>query len=217
MPPDPASNTVHLYTLSLDPPPSIILNPAEQARASRFARSQDRARFASARTQLRQILASYLGIAPQILEIQQTPQGKPYLHHPLEFNLTHSGSWALLAVTTGIPVGVDLESHRPLEDLDDLARQIMSPAELSTFRTIPPAARQTAFYALWTRKESFLKALGTGLQLDPSAIHLADSAQITHQGTVWSIQQIPSPPDTSAALATQGPAPTVIHQTHTKP
>ena len=68
-----------------------------------------------ARGGLRRILSSYCRTPPHLIEFHTGSHGKPALLKPtsaLEFNLSHSGECVLIAVTSGVPCGVDIERGR---------------------------------------------------------------------------------------------------------
>ena len=73
---------------------------------------------------------------------------------------------ALLGITRGADLGVDLERVREIPDRDDVAGRFFSPAEILEYRSLPAEARLLAFYLTWTRKEAWLKARGVGLSAD---------------------------------------------------
>ena len=83
------------------------LSTDECERASRFHFEKDRNRFIIAHSSLRDILARYLHCEPQQLSFSTNRFGKPFLpDHDIEFNLSHSGDYALIAVTRGRNVGM---------------------------------------------------------------------------------------------------------------
>ena len=86
---------------------------------------------------------------------------KPAIPGGLEFNLSHSGEWCLLAVSGDSPVGVDIEE--PKESSLQVAGSVYTEAELHWMEEAP----LERFHRLWTWKESVMKALGLGLGLDP--------------------------------------------------
>ncbi len=167
----PAPHTVDLWCIELDRPEAEVhalaanLGPDEQARAGRFVARQHRHRFRVARGMLRRILSAYCAVAPEALEFRYGAHGKPELDRPgaPHFNLSHSGKYAMLAVTDTGPVGVDIELARPLRDMQAVARRFFSAAECEVFFALTPRAQRSAFYRCWTRKEAYIKALGTGL------------------------------------------------------
>lgn len=155
-----------------------LLDAQEQQRARRFVQAIDRQRFIISHGTLRQILGQYLGIPPEQVPLQATALGKPYVAGtPIAFNLSHSGQWAAIAVTTKTPVGIDIEASRPIANLSSLGRRVFSPAEQAAFAAIPSADQSSAFFQLWTRKEALLKAIGLGLHLPPTRITLGFTAE----------------------------------------
>jgi 4'-phosphopantetheinyl transferase len=99
--------------------------------------------------------------------LEHGPHGKPGLHpqhaSDLQFNVSHSGDWVLLALSRSVAVGIDVESIRPLPQVLALAERYFSANEIATLRACLEAEREATFLALWTRKEAQVKALGTGL------------------------------------------------------
>ena len=108
-----------------------LLNVDEKARADRFYFSRHKRRFSTARATMRIILSRYLNTAPERLEFIYNAQGKPDVvnSQKLQFNLSHTGDLAILAVGKGYPVGVDIEfySARPYEGI---AKSLFSMQEL---------------------------------------------------------------------------------------
>lgn len=145
------------------------LEDAERERAARFRNPADRLRFVVAHGVARRTLSRvYLpGIAPARLVIRAAPGGKPRLVLPPplrgpEFNLSHSGDLALLAVAAD-PVGVDIERIRPACAVRDLAACAFSQRERRALAAAPPPARRELFFHGWVRKEAWIKARGDGL------------------------------------------------------
>lgn len=169
----PVAGAVDLWAASLDPASTLAsrlawcLAPDEEARARRFVAPHDGDRFAAGRAFLRLLLARYLGVAARDVGFRYDPHGKPVLADPrcgLRFNLAHSGTLAVCAVTRGRgDIGVDVEHVKPIADAGALARAVLSPLELVRLAALPEPVRLRSFYEVWTRKEAFLKALGCGL------------------------------------------------------
>jgi len=146
----------------------MILASEEEARAARFHSPVHRDRFIVGRGSMRLILGRYLGRLAESLNFEAGPQGKPSLARPSrdswpEFNLSHSQGLAVLAVTLGRRVGVDLEALRPVPDIERLVARFFSPSERTAFLNVAPERRLSAFFRAWTRKEAYIKAIGTGL------------------------------------------------------
>jgi 4'-phosphopantetheinyl transferase len=148
------------------------LSAEEQARADRFFRDVHRRRFVIAHGALRRILADYLDVMPGVLEFVTGEHGKPALTPiagpqpaAVEFNLSHSGDLALVAVTRANPVGVDVEQWDEGVECLELAERFFSPNERRALRALAKAPNHVVagFFAAWTRKEAYLKATGHGI------------------------------------------------------
>jgi 4'-phosphopantetheinyl transferase len=127
---------------------------------------RDRIRYRSSRRVLRTLLAHYLGTEPGAVEFDYSRYGKPSVRAAsvpgLEFNLSHCEDWAVVGITLGHRIGVDLERLRKLDDISGLASTCFSPAELADFGGLAGDGRVEGFFNCWTRKEAFVKACGEG-------------------------------------------------------
>ncbi|MCP8900152.1 4'-phosphopantetheinyl transferase family protein [Gilvimarinus xylanilyticus] len=141
------------------------LSDAEQARAQRLRSVNAKRTFISSRLLCRAILAQELDTQPQNLSIALSPAGKPYVENApdLHFNLSHSGQWIALGVSHTGPVGVDIEQPQKQRPLLKIAQQFFHPEEVSLLQSLPAGQCEQAFYRLWTLKEAFFKARGTGI------------------------------------------------------
>lgn len=187
------------------------LSPAEQARRDRFVRPEDQVRFAICRASLRHLLAAYTGGAPAAIAFELGERGKPFLAgHPVEFNLSHSGDWGVVAIGRR-PLGVDVERMKPIREFDLLVERYFSPDEQRQMAAFDPADRIAAFYRAWSRKEAFMKATGEGLHLTTTSftVTLAAEAAALLAGAgieAWSCANLSATPaGYSAALITEGP------------
>ena len=142
------------------------LSADETERAARFHFPADRNRFIAAHGCLRDVLSRYLRCEPGQLNFSINDYGKPALRdHKLEFNLSHSGGIALVAVARDRKVGVDVERMRQGISMQAIARQYFSKAEAAELQILPLEQREAAFFDCWTRKEAYIKAHGMGLSL----------------------------------------------------
>ncbi len=163
--------TVHLWPLWLSTWAGVdwtpLLSSDELSKAGRFAFGRDAERFMASHGITRVILAGYLGRRPGEISFGHAAHGKPFLlgEPMLRFNLSHSDDAALIGITLGREIGVDVERTRDDFDLQQIARQFFSGAEQASLGSLPPDKRCEAFFACWTRKEAFVKARGDGLSL----------------------------------------------------
>jgi 4'-phosphopantetheinyl transferase len=147
---------------------------SERERAGRFHFRADYDRYVAAHAALRLQLGALLDRDPKSLLIQTTSYGKPFIEGcGLEFNLSHSGDWILFAFTGSGEIGVDIELMRPISDMRDVARQNFAASESARWEATPEQNRTEAFYRCWTRKESFIKAIGEGLSCPLDSFEVA--------------------------------------------
>jgi len=168
-----AGARVEIWTIPLDVPPQSIsvatslLSPDERTRADAFRNEQAQRNYIISHAALRQILANHLKLNPTEIPFCTGSYGKPALAGTaagrFEFNLTHSGSLALVAVTSGAEVGIDVETIRPMPDALRIAERFFSAAESEALRELPATDHAATFLNLWTRKESLAKATGFGI------------------------------------------------------
>lgn len=157
------------------------LSEEERARQARFVRERDAELFALGRAMLRRVLAASMDVAPRAVTFEAGPFGKPRLaaahRAPFRFNPTHSGDLAVVAITVGREVGVDVEAVRPLKDLEGLVRATFSAREQRDILAAPEAGRLASFFAAWARKEAVVKALGHGLRFPLDAFDVEVSPE----------------------------------------
>jgi 4'-phosphopantetheinyl transferase len=146
------------------------LSDDEWRRADRFVFADDRRRFIAAHAGLRQVLSHWAGEPAAELQFEAGPFGKPVLSAwpQTQFNLSHSGDAALIGVADGVALGVDIERLRPMADLLALAQRVFTPGEQQALEATDLAQRAQAFFRGWTRKEACLKAVGSGLSIEPN-------------------------------------------------
>lgn len=146
-----------------------ILSADEVVRADRFKFEEPRLRFIASRAVLRLVLARSCSVATSDIAFQYGNFGKPTVRlpmdssSPVEFNVSHSGDVALIALTTSRQLGVDVEEHDPKVRILKLARRFFSSDEASQLEGLPTSEQLAGFYKCWTSKEAYLKATGFGL------------------------------------------------------
>jgi 4'-phosphopantetheinyl transferase len=143
-----------------------ILSSDERARADSIHLASERRRYVVSRGVARMLLARYANVAPESIRFRYGRHGKPELEsgYPLELNVAHAGERAIYAFARR-PIGVDVELVR--EDVDhlSLAKHAFSEQESAALGALSGRRRSRAFYACWTRKEAYVKALGVGLAM----------------------------------------------------
>lgn len=178
---------IHIWQLYLPrastyyPQWSTWLSADECDRAHRFQSPQDRQRFTLCRGGLRYLLAQYLSCPPGAIRFNYGPHGKPELYYPqeaLQFNVAHSGDWAIYGIGHLPCLGVDVEQVIPRVYLDRLIQRCLTPNEQAYLPSLS-ADRLRGFVHYWTLKEAHLKALGIGLSYPMQDIEVAWLPQLS--------------------------------------
>lgn len=220
-----ADREVHVWRAQLELPSSQvqglrgILTDDELDRANRFSFEIDRQRFIAARGTLRSILSRYIPITPVFLRFSYNQYGKPFSapefsSYLLNFNLSHSGSMALYAITRNMEIGVDVERVRSDFEYEEIAKCFFSVNEVAVLRTLPTEKKLEAFYHCWTRKEAYIKAQGQGLSLplDSFDVSLApweptmllNTKDEPQARSLWTLLDLKPGPGYIGALAVKG-------------
>jgi 4'-phosphopantetheinyl transferase len=218
---------VHVWEVDLERPREevarleLLLPAAEAQRAARQPFEARRRDLVISGVAVRSILAAYLEVDPRTTRFVIDPGGKPRLDRewnstPLSFNLSHSRGRALVAVSLGPEVGVDVERLRRDLPIDRLAARFFSPREIAALRSTPEAVRPAAFFACWTRKEAFVKATGAGIFRQPlqsfavsvepgvGPVPLEIPGHADEAGR-WRLESLDAGPGYAAAVAVEGP------------
>ena len=147
----------------------LLLDADEIQRLQRFVFDRDRHRFLVSHALLRCVLSLYGGLPAGSWRFLKGAHGRPELaagqrERAPAFNLSHSGSLALLAVSEGAGlIGVDIEFHRPMRNFHGLAARNFAAPEAARLPGLQGPELAGEFYDLWTLKEAFVKACGDGL------------------------------------------------------
>lgn len=150
-------------------PSSLFLSEEEKLRASRFVKIDVMHNYQYQHHLLRVLLSKWLDTSPEKIKFTLNPFGKPELQNAeFYFNLSRSGNHIAFyfGPTEG---GVDLETIRPSAPFIEIAKQHFHANEQNFI------VSDEDFFTIWTRKESVLKAMGTGLQSTISDLDTTES------------------------------------------
>ncbi|MEG3438838.1 4'-phosphopantetheinyl transferase superfamily protein [Pannus brasiliensis CCIBt3594] len=200
---------VHLHFARLDVPPdeverfTCLLSPDEIDRANRYYHDRDRRRFLVARGRLRELLGEYVGIEPEKIVFFYSERGKPSIGDSPHFNVSHSGEMAFYGFARGRRVGVDVERVRSLSDLSGLTKRFFCAKEHELIENHPE--RERVFFQLWTAKEAYLKAIGTGIAGGLNRVEVSiDPLQLENVGGDWNVYTYRPDGDYFATAAIEG-------------
>ncbi|MDD2272517.1 MAG: 4'-phosphopantetheinyl transferase superfamily protein [Desulfuromonadaceae bacterium] len=224
--PQPRDGEIHVFCIDLTRQlPELsrftqLLSPDETARATRLKIDSVKKLYTAGRGILRIILGAYLGVEPGRVMIATGEHGKPYLADAakgIRFNLSHSRDVLVLAVSSALEVGIDIESIDADKPLQEMAKLAFSHHDQHYLLSLPTPQRYiTSFYRCWVRTEACLKASGRGFSpLDASIAPSSFSEEkdlltVCCNQTNWHILDLPVPPGYCAALAVEAGIPPQI-------
>ena len=217
---------VHVWQLDLmavPDPKSCMTDFSQEELARAESTKYDTAfrQFVLTRYALRSLLGHYLAVAPNSIFFDKTPSGKPFLRTgngaaPLVFNVAHSHERTLLAIAQTGLLGVDVEHVNTQRDALKVAQRFFAHEEIAAMEELDAQERIDRFYALWTGKEAYVKALGEGLRfaLDnftlkqgDDALHLTHTERSGPSEKNWTLRHIPLDNHYVGACATTIPTP----------
>lgn len=203
-----SKNECHIWWAKLDTYGKNCNNLSEEElqriRRLRFKKDQDNAVVTF--TFLRDILALYTADSPKNIKINRDcktcgePHGKPYLtgkNQKIKFNVSHTCKYVVIGVSLD-EIGIDIENLNQHKDFDFLLNTLSDNEK----KTITKANKTMALLKYWTRKESVVKALGIGLNIDltrlevsdwdkqPYIINFPDKPQFQHQMVDFQIEDM---------------------------
>lgn len=143
----------------------VFLEAFEKEKALKYYKETDKNRFIICRSLLKFALAYHTQSNVYDISIKLLPNKKPYLptHPNVFFNISHSGEYAVLAIST-LPIGIDIEYLDYNYNTQDTLSHIFNENEIHFINNAD--CKIKAFFNLWTRKEAFVKALGKGIDDD---------------------------------------------------
>jgi 4'-phosphopantetheinyl transferase len=192
-----------------------VLDDEERDRANRFRVDAARHRFLAAHIMLRCALGQHLGRLPGELRFRTSVRGKPSLDLTDDgptpyFNLSHSGDIAVVAIASS-ELGVDVEEIRPRINASRLAERFFSRSECNWLASRPPERRVADFLVIWTCKEAYLKAVGSGVamplrsvEIDPDRPAIARLSNDPHAAALWSLLRVDGLRDAVCSVAVRG-------------
>lgn len=202
-----------------------LLDDAERARAERFHFERDRLVYTAAHALLRASLAELTGRAPQDWRFSVGAHGKPEAiclpgEPALRVNLSHTRGQAVVGLSLGHELGVDVEWLARDNATAEIAERFFAPAECAFLRARPPCEAREVFFAFWTLKEAYIKATGKGLALPLDAFaftleppSISFTPPIEDDPSRWLFRRFRTGPEHVAALAVRHPEPASLEVT----
>lgn len=175
-----SKNECHIWWAELDTYKKKydILNEEELQRIGNLRFNKDKENAAVTFTFLRDILALYTNDSPKSIKINRScitcgePHGKPYItgkNKMLKFNISHTSKYIVIGLCL-YEIGIDIENLNQNKDFGFLFNTLSDNEK----KKINQENKAMALLKYWTRKESIVKALGIGLNIDLSRLEVSD-------------------------------------------
>lgn len=193
-----------------------LLDADEMARHARFKFERSKDEFLCGRALMRSALGAYTGAYPKDLRIEIAGDGKPRVvtatdapeGSAIRFNMSHTEGLIALAVARGTELGVDVEFHDPGRATGSIAKRFFSERENAWLSTLSGDAYTRSFFRIWTLKEAYLKARGTGLRLSLGGFFVLPESEALEN---WGIGFTPGFGDDPARWRLHSAAPDESH------
>lgn len=188
-----------------------VLPDAELQHFGRIRHPDRAVEGALTRAALRVLLGGALRRPPRSLVLATSPHGKPFLRdHPrVEFNVSHTTRRALVAISSSLEVGVDVERIDNDIGVEELAAEVFAPATAKALRLLPPGERRAMFFRCWVRGEALAKATGQGLAggdgVREVSLHRPTRPSGDLQAGGCQLHDLPDEDGCAAALAVRAP------------
>lgn len=145
-----------------------LLSLQEKQQHKRFHFEKDQHSYLVSHALVRNVLSKYANLSPHQWQFKKNAHGRPKIKQstsdtPLKFNLTHTRDLCACVVTLGLECGIDAEAMDRKNDLMKIAERMFSRSELDFLSNLKDSDYRNAFFKFWTLRESYVKALGTGL------------------------------------------------------
>ncbi len=166
------------------------LSESELARARDLRDETARREFLESRVILRRLLALRLGCEPEAVDLpRDSAGGAPAPARPrtgeggagarrVHYSLARTPGYVAVLIGNRA-VGVDVERRQSPAQADSLLR-VLHAADRARLANEPERRRPRAVTDAWVRLEALLKALGTGLSIDPSTVSVGAAPRVRH-------------------------------------
>lgn len=147
-----------------------LLDDGERERLDRLAEHRARTEFLVTRALCRVMLSQFVDRPPSAWRFDVNAYGKPCLPDDdpassIDFNLSNTKELVVCAIGTSCHLGIDIEPYTQARPVEAMAKRFFASAEVDQVMRAAPADRMARFIEIWTLKEAFIKAWGTGMSL----------------------------------------------------
>lgn len=140
------------------------LNDSEIKRAQGISNEEIKSSYIACRFFLKKLLSEHLQKPLNVINIEYGTNGKPYLNNEnIYFNCSHSDTHFVIVVNETGAIGIDIENKTRKFENSKIANLILSDDEQTELFELIAEEQREIFLKIWTVKEAFFKAIGSGL------------------------------------------------------
>ncbi len=176
-----------------------------QDQVLKYRKWQDRQRIVIGKNLLITGLQSFNYAYYSLTNLKYTKFQRPYIDSTIDFNISHANDFTVCAISETNRVGIDIEKAQSI-NINDFENQLSIP-ELKQLSQAKNS--HLAFYKLWTQKEAFMKAVGTGLSVPLNKIGIQNN-KVTWEGQEWFLHEIKLHKEYICHLCTSTSSPTIV-------
>lgn len=171
-----------------------LVQVEEKERVEKFRYQVDMMSSLVGRLMLRGLVIQKLGVENEKVRMSRTERGKPVVDGGCDgwdYNVSHAGDWVVLAANKGM-VGVDVMKlvDSRVDRVDEFFRLMKKQFTDKEWKTIEgneddsDKEKLARFFRHWALKESYVKAVGTGLNLDLRTLNFTLGSERLEAGHV---------------------------------
>jgi len=182
----------------------LLLPQNMRAEASKKRVWTDKQLYIAGKLLLAKLLQQF-GIHFSLGDVKYSSYHRPYFDNGIDFNIAHSGNFAICCGAATGKVGIDIEQIKPI-DLGEYT-DYFTDAEWEIIRSYPDIMR--GFYDFWTRKEALLKAIGTGFHIPLSSVDVTGDV-FEYDNVTYHIQKLNIDAGYPCHIATTSPSDVIL-------
>ena len=169
-----------------------IISKEEHEKAKKFFKKIDYTSYIITHAYLRIILTNYYKhVKPNDWKFKKNMYGKPQISNnhdiSLYFNLSHTASCVYMIFSSYKQCGIDVEDKKNIDLDDNMLDLVFSEYEKKYF--LNKNKNLSLFYTYWTLKESYVKAIGEGFNIDPKEVDFKNKVNIDTNKIYFTIDE----------------------------
>ena len=200
---------IHIWSTIIDERYATLLSNSflsvnEKRNAARYTYDIDGYLYSVRHNLLRIILSNYLDCDPLKIKFNSNHYQKPHIAFPntnIQYNISSSSNRFVAAFCQYNIVGIDIELIRHIDDISQLTKDYFTKQETTWIKSQSKSMTDAAFFEIWSKKESLIKANGNGLNIELNTIDVLSDKPIEIGANEWYITALNLFDDCAVAIS----------------